>query len=377
MQNAAQAQNNICNRAFEAERAGRLDIAISGYRRAIPYDRRNPTPYLYLAYALDLSGQPDAAIQVYSIAADLDSRVINAWRNPEAPPDIRERSQRADRAVRAHFTRLHADSVAAFHRQRPDADLDRIYAAIWCQTHDGAFGYRHREQRPHVFYVPDLAPLPIFDDKHLPCLRQLELAFSEIRREYLTMQSQSSSELRPYVESAAGLGNSWQPLVGSLKWSSIHLYKQGQPNRRVLDLFPRTWEVLRELPLLRTRGAPREVLFSVLRGGQRIPRHYGLSNTDATVHLPLVVPHDAAIRVVDTIHHWQVGNAFAFDDSFDHESWNKSSEPRVNLLFEVWHPDLSKDERDAVAATFEARDRWNHSRRLGEGLVRLSASDSV
>lgn len=365
MRDAADAQNNICNRAFEAETAGRLDLAIEDYRRAIAYDKLNPTPYLYLGYALEQSGQRNTAVQVYSIAADLDARVINAWRNSGAPGEIRERSRSADRAVRAHFTQLHADSVAAFHRERPGADLDRIYAAIWCQTHAGDTDYRRPDQRPHVFYVPDLTPTAVFDTRQLPCISRLQRAAEEIQREYLRVQPQSLSEHRAYVESPKGLGAAWQPLIESLNWSSIHLYKHGNPNHKMLDLYPRTWAVLNELPLLRINGAPREVLFSVLRGRQHIPRHFGLSNTDATVHLPLLVPQDAGIRVGDVLHEWRAGEAFAFDDSFDHESWNRSAEPRVNLLFEVWHPDLSRDERDAVAATFEARERWSRSRRVG------------
>lgn len=365
MEDTSAAQNTICNQAFAAETSGRLEEAIAEYRRAIRLDASNPTPYLFLGYALDRAGDDAAAVQVYSLAADVDARAINAWRSDRVSPEIRERSRRADRAVRAHFTKLHADSVAEFHRSRPDADLDRIYAAVWCQTHVDAFEYRQPNQRPHVFYVPDLAPVEIFDPADIAGAERLESAWEDIRAEYVDVESRRLAEHRPYVESSRGLGEAWRPLVASTNWGSIHLYKQGQPNRKALKLFPKTWDALRDLPLVCTEGRPREVLFSILEGGQYIPPHFGLSNTDATAHLPLVVPAGSAIRVGDTVTEWQPGKLFAFDDSFDHESWNRSPEPRVNLLFEVWHPDLSRDERDAIAACFEARDRWNRARRIG------------
>ena len=36
---------------------------------------------------------------------------------------------------------------------------------------------------------------------------------------------------------------------------------------------------------------------------------------------------------------------FLFDDSFEHEAWNDSaSASRINLIIDVWHPDLSPAE---------------------------------
>jgi len=42
-----------------------------------------------------------------------------------------------------------------------------------------------------------------------------------------------------------------------------------------------------------------------------------------------------------------------FDDSFEHEAWNKSNETRVILLFEIWRPEISPDERAALTTIFE------------------------
>jgi aspartyl/asparaginyl beta-hydroxylase (cupin superfamily) len=51
-----------------------------------------------------------------------------------------------------------------------------------------------------------------------------------------------------------------------------------------------------------------------------------------------------------------------FDDSIEHEAWNNSNELRVILLFDIWRPELSSQERAQVAATLECIDRFGPRR---------------
>ena len=51
------------------------------------------------------------------------------------------------------------------------------------------------------------------------------------------------------------------------------------------------------------------------------------------------------------------GKAWLFDDTIEHEAWNDSAETRVILLFEIWRPELSAEERKLVSAMFEAIDQ--------------------
>ncbi|HEX5239179.1 MAG TPA: aspartyl/asparaginyl beta-hydroxylase domain-containing protein, partial [Sphingomicrobium sp.] len=48
------------------------------------------------------------------------------------------------------------------------------------------------------------------------------------------------------------------------------------------------------------------------------------------------------------------GEAFVFDDTIEHEAANPTDELRVVLIFDVWHPDLTPAEREAVAALIAA-----------------------
>ena len=101
------------------------------------------------------------------------------------------------------------------------------------------------------------------------------------------------------------------------------------------------------------------MLFSLLRPGARIPPHSGLVNTRLICHLPLIVPPHCALRVGNDVRVPVEGKAWLFDDTVEHEAWNQSEKPRVILLFEIWRPELTEQERSLVAAMFEAIDSYS------------------
>jgi aspartyl/asparaginyl beta-hydroxylase (cupin superfamily) len=101
-----------------------------------------------------------------------------------------------------------------------------------------------------------------------------------------------------------------------------------------------------------------------LRPGAHIPPHFGTENQRITVHLPLIVPGECEIRVGSARHAWREGEVFAFDDSFEHEAWNRSGQDRVVLIFQAHNPDLRPEERAAIEYAIGARHRWIKERRV-------------
>ena len=67
-----------------------------------------------------------------------------------------------------------------------------------------------------------------------------------------------------------------------------------------------------------------------------------------TVHLPLIVPDGCGLRVGAETRVPEVGKAWAFDDTIEHEAWNDSDALRAMLILDVWNPLLSEAERAAV-----------------------------
>jgi len=92
----------------------------------------------------------------------------------------------------------------------------------------------------------------------------------------------------------------------------------------------------------------------VLRPGTHILPHHGICNARCVMHLPLLVPPDCALQLVDVgARTWTEGQPLMFDDTYLHESWNRSESIRVILLMDCWNPHLSAPERDAVVRVSE------------------------
>ena len=107
-------------------------------------------------------------------------------------------------------------------------------------------------------------------------------------------------------------------------------------------------KALEAAPLSRIPGRSPSILFSKLSAGARIPPHHGLINTRLICHLPLLVPGPAWLRVGNRTHQWKEGELVVFDDSIEHEAKNEASETRVVLLFDIWRPELTPQERTEV-----------------------------
>merc|ERR1712066_180632 len=84
--------------------------------------------------------------------------------------------------------------------------------------------------------------------------------------------------------------------------------------------------------------------FSALTPGSHIMKHCGPSNRMLRCWLPLCGCEGCTLRVGDTIVHPKEGEAFAWDQSFEHEVWHEGEETRVILIVDVWHPDLTDPE---------------------------------
>ena len=92
------------------------------------------------------------------------------------------------------------------------------------------------------------------------------------------------------------------------------------------------------------RRAP-TAFFSILKPKTHIPPHTGVTNTRAIIHLPLIIPEGCGFRVGGETREWKMGEAFAFDDTIEHEAWNNSDELRAVLIFDVWNPHLTPVEQ--------------------------------
>lgn len=207
-------------------------------------------------------------------------------------------------------------------------------------------------------YYPFLPADEFFDRAHFGWMSELEAATEAIRAELQALLADPGEALRPYVRMDKGVPeNKWSALDHSLDWGACFLWEYGEPNQVVLDRCPATAAALAAIPSAHIPGRSPSAFFSILKPRAHIPPHTGVTNTRAIVHLPLIVPPGCGFRVGGETRQWEVGQAFAFDDTIEHEAWNNSDEMRAVLIFDVWNPHLTPAEQDIITRYFAAADR--------------------
>ena len=118
-------------------------------------------------------------------------------------------------------------------------------------------------------------------------------------------------------------------------WKIFPLIAYGIRSQQNIDLCPDTWRLVRRIPGLKT------AMFSILEPGKRIPAHRGPYNGVLRLHLGLRVPEPracAGIRIGSEQRHWQEGHVLIFDDAYEHEAWNETSQVRVVLFVDFAKP---------------------------------------
>ena len=218
-------------------------------------------------------------------------------------------------------------------------------------------------QQPKYFFFPGLPHTQFFDRRQFPWVGALERASEGIIAEVCAIV-EAGTGVVPYIQRETNRPTfDLRGLLDNPDWSAFYLIKDGTPLADNAARCPRTMAAIGELPLCRIDDRAPSVLFSLLRPGARIPPHHGFLNTRLICHLPLIVPPRCGLRVGNETREWRRGELLIFDDSIEHEAWNLSGELRAVLIFDVWRPELSDQERALVSAMLTAIDRFDGPRR--------------
>ena len=206
-------------------------------------------------------------------------------------------------------------------------------------------------------HYPFLPADEFFDREHFPWLDRLEAATGDILAEFEALLADPDSGLTPYISMAPGTPPSkWSALDKSLDWGAFHLWKEGDRIDENCARAPRTAALVESLPLCRIEGRAPAVFFSILKAGSHIPPHTGVTNVRSIAHLPLIVPGECGFRVGGETRLWRKGEAFVFDDTIEHEAWNRSDQDRAVLIIDTWNPHLSAHEREMICRFYQAAD---------------------
>ena len=214
---------------------------------------------------------------------------------------------------------------------------------------------RHYHQEPSDFHFPGLPEREVHDRGDFPELAAIEEATDAIRTEFEALIAAEAAQMVPYIRYPERVPlRQWKALNNNRDWTAIHLLQNGKRIEANARHCPRTMEAIGRLPQPDIPGASPNAMFSLLAPRTHIPPHTGVANVRLVCHLPLIVPPDCGFRVGESRLEWQIGSAFVFDDTIEHEAWNDSDELRVVLIVDLWAPALSPAEREAVSAIIAA-----------------------
>jgi len=194
--------------------------------------------------------------------------------------------------------------------------------------------------------------------------RTLKAEWENIREEFARKFDERDAVLWP------------QPFVYTKEWKLLPLLDHGRMAQhgvagidkeleRNQGNFPTTMEILNRLPGLVTAG------FSRLAPGTRIHPHKGIDHTVLRCHLGLVVPPGCTLHVHGVQREWEDRSVWLFDDTYAHEVWSDSDQPRVVLIMDFNRTDLEKQagqplENLLIPRTPEEIERGNELERRSE-----------
>jgi len=224
-------------------------------------------------------------------------------------------------------------------------------------------GFReyYREGGDEELHLPGLNRRTWWDARDVVDVRRLEASYRDIRDELEQVLGQRVG-FKHYDEGPLG----FNPQNAGKGWNAFYLRWDCEDVERNQARCPRTSACLRALPNLATAA-----FFSALSAGTHLPAHTGSMGVVVTVHMGLVVPEGCSLRVGNETRSWQEGKCLAFQDTSEHEARNASSRTRFNLMFDVWHPDLTPLERTFIERWTWLYGEWarqnDESERLDQG----------
>lgn len=330
-----------------------------------PATRDSPDFYegwLLLGHALDALGESRAALKAY-LQAIVGARHQGRWMDERStPPALLSAVLQAAKRLREQRRELLLASYDPLRDAHgPDA-LARVDRALSGYLREWDATPADPRQRPRFFFFPGLPTTPFHDPDLQPWAGRLKAAFPEIRAEALRVLQEDVGRLPDFIDDRR---QEYVSGEGAASWKALFFYRHGRRHDAHHARCPRTSAVLESLDLCRIDDQAPEVLFSVLAPGSHINPHHGVSNVRLVMHLPLIVPPDCALHLVDHGEHaWREGELVMFDDTYLHEAWNRSPQTRVVLLMDCWNPHLTGVERLAVRQLVETLSALHRADRL-------------
>lgn len=349
----------------------KFEIAITHLERAIQVSPKDPMIRLMLANVERDRGNKIGEIEVIDGILALDpyfypalllkgnwqekhvsKKVASAtYKNvlriapPEShwPPELRENLLHARRYSQSYSDEVHEKLKAALGSEWETNSKWREAISIMAGITQPYFSICNQ------LHVPRLPALTFYDISQFEWVKRIEAKTEEILIELDNLLKTKQQDFAPYIQYNPGEPvNQWAKLNHSDKWQTLPLLRYGERHEDNIKACPITAEAIQWADLCDIEGLCPNVVFSALSPHTEIPPHNGETNARLIAHLPLIVPDNCVFKVGFDERPWRKGEIFAFDDSLEHAAYNNSDELRVVILFDIWNPLISTEERGLI-----------------------------
>jgi len=346
---------------------GKIDQAIEAQRAALKGAPDLYVARLRLGEALERAGRTNDALANY-FGAIFTAQGAGQWLGDATTmPGLRPLVQHALQTVAAGRRRLFSGLLEPLRAKHGAAELARVEKCLAVYLTELPASFPDPAQRPKFLYFPDLPTKKFHERELFPWYDALESRSAAIRDEMLAVLAEDSGfepflghfddhQLEGHLANARG---------GKPVWNAFFFYRHGERFDANHARCPETSAALDGVPLCFVRDHSPETCYSVLTAGSHILPHHGVTNTRLVTHLALIVPEDCALVVGGEAHGWEEGRCFTFDDTFEHEAWNRGAKTRVVMLMDVWNPYLTEVEREALQALVVAIGEFNLEAGIG------------
>jgi aspartate beta-hydroxylase len=182
--------------------------------------------------------------------------------------------------------------------------------------------------------------------KQLPALQQEAAALMEDPSAWISFFGS------PRGQSIQGVLRCDTPASG---WDVAHFFRQGQRTDTLHERCPEISAALASLPLCQIPGQAPEACLSLLLPKTTVLPHHGVTNTRLIVQIPLAASSGSHLSFTgEADQEWKIGTPVVYDDTFEHADIIDSDDPKVSLMVDIWHPDLSDAEKTAITEFVQA-----------------------
>jgi len=166
----------------------------------------------------------------------------------------------------------------------------------------------------------------VHEPSQFPCTALLERGWEQVRSEVLRLDRER--DFQPSPDSLTTVADGYD----ETGWRWFGLFGDDARFAAHRTRCPATSAACAAVPGLVNAG------FSLFRPGTRLYPHQGELRGVLRCHLALLVPAgDVGLRLAGVTHRWVPGRCLVFDDTIEHEAWNRGDGDRIVLLV-TFHP---------------------------------------